>query len=286
MSSFVLVTETGSDIHKDTALRHGIVVVPMHVNFGEVSRDDDSFPPEELYEYYRATGNLPQTSGCTPADFGAAFDRIHKKYPTAKILYLAYSAATTVSFRSAHIAAEDRDYVTMMDTKSVSCALRLVVTNVARMMEVSPDATEDEVRAFVESQVRRIRFAFIPGDLEYLRAGGRLSNVAFLGATLLRIKPTVEVLDGKLVATKKRRGTMVKCVGQLVEEFVTREPMDLSRVNLTYTVGNAPDPIIRALVEKILRDHGAQEIEWVKSGCVIASHSGPGAFGIAALAAE
>lgn len=286
MADYILVTETGSDIHEETARRHGIVVVPMHVNFGEVSRDDDSFPPEELYEYYKTTGKLPQTSGCTPADFSAAFDRIHEKYPTAKILYLSYSAATTVSYRSAHLAAEGRDYVTMMDTKSVSCALRLVVTNVARMMEVNPDATEDEVKAFVESQVRRIRFAFIPGDLEYLRAGGRLSNVAFLGATLLRIKPTVEVLDGKLVATKKRRGAMVKCVGQLVEEFVTREPMDLSRVNLTYTVGNAPDPIIRALVEKILRDHGAQEIEWVKSGCVIASHSGPGAFGIAAVAAE
>ena len=286
MADYILVTESGSDIHEETARRHGIVVVPMHVNFGDLSREDDSFPPEELYEYYKTTGKLPHTSGCMPADFNEAFDRIHEKFPTAKILYLAYSAATTVSYRSAHLAAEGRDYVTMMDAKSVSSALRLVVTNVARMMEVNPGATEDEVKAFVESQVRRIRFAFVPGDLEYLRAGGRLSNVAFLGATLLRIKPTVEVLDGKLVATKKRRGAMVKCVGQLVEEFVTREPMDLSRVNLTYTVGDAPDPLMKALVEKILRDHGAQEIEWVKSGCVIASHSGPGAFGIAAVAAE
>ena len=286
MADYILVTESGSDIHEETARRHGIVVVPMHVNFGDLSRDDDSFPPEELYVFSKTTGKLPQTSGCTPADYSAVFDHIHEKYPTAKILYLAYSAATTVSYRSAHLAAEGRDYVAMMDTKSVSCALRLVVTNVARMMEVNPDATEDDVKAFVDDQVRRIRFAFVPGDLDYLRAGGRLSNVAFLGATLLRIKPTVEVLDGKLVATKKRRGTMVKCVGQLVEDFVTREPMDLSRVNLTYTVGNAPDPLIKALVEKILRDHGAQEIEWVKSGCVIASHSGPGAFGIAALAAE
>ena len=286
MADYILVTESGSDIHEETARRHGIVVVPMHVNFGDLSRDDDSFPPEELYEYYKTSGKLPQTSGCMPADFTAAFDRIHEKFPSAKILYLAYSAATTVSFRSAHLAAEGRDYVTMMDTKVVSSALRLVVTNVARMLEVNPDATEDEVKAFVDSQVRRIRFAFVPGDLDYLRAGGRLSNVAFLGATLLRIKPTVEVLDGKLVATKKRRGTMLKCVGQLVEDFVTREPMDLSRVNLTYTVGNAPDPLTKTLVEKILRDHGAQEIEWVKSGCVIASHSGPGAFGIAAVAAE
>lgn len=286
MADYVLVTESGSDIHADTARRHGIVVVPMHVSFGNLSRDDDSFPPEELYESYRATGKLPQTSGCSPQDFIDAFDRIHGLYPTAQIVYLAYSAATTISYRSAHLAAEGRDYVTMIDTKSVSSALRLVVTNVARMIEVDPDVTPDELRAFVDDQVARIRFSFIPGDLDYLRAGGRLSNIAFLGAMLLRIKPTVEVLDGRLVATTKRRGPMLKCVAQLVEDYCTREPMDLSRVSLTYSVGDEPDRALRAIVEKILVDHGAQEIEWVKSGCVIASHAGPGAFGISALAAK
>ena len=130
MADYILVTETGSDIHEETARRHGIVVVPMHVNFGEVSRDDDSFPPEELYEYYKTTGKLPQTSGCTPVDFSAAFDRIHEKYPTAKILYLAYSAATTVSYRSAHLAAEGRDYVTGADVQYVFrdvCAHRVLL---------------------------------------------------------------------------------------------------------------------------------------------------------------
>ena len=34
MADYILVTETGSDIHEETARRHGIVVVPMHVNFG------------------------------------------------------------------------------------------------------------------------------------------------------------------------------------------------------------------------------------------------------------
>ncbi|MGN0286527.1 MAG: DegV family protein [Atopobiaceae bacterium] len=285
MSEYILMAETGSDIHRETAQRYGIFVVPMHVNFGDKSRDDDSFPPEELYQSYRETGKLPQTAGCSPQDFSAAFDRVHQEFPTAQILYLAYSAATTVSFRSAHLAAEGRDYVTMMDTKAVSSGQRLIVTNVARMLQANPDATPEQIADFVNDQVRRIRFAFVPGDLDYLRAGGRLSNVAFLGATLLRIKPTIEMIDGKLVATKKRRGNMLKCVGQLVEEFVTREPMDLSRVNLTYTSGDAPDSQMRSVVEKILTDHGAQEIEWVKSGCVIASHSGPSSFGIAALAA-
>lgn len=49
MADYILVTESGSDIHEETARRHGIVVVPMHVNFGDLSREDYSFLPEELY---------------------------------------------------------------------------------------------------------------------------------------------------------------------------------------------------------------------------------------------
>ena len=32
--------------------------------------------------------------------------------------------------------------------------------------------------------------------------------------------------------------------------------------------------------EAILREKGYESIEWVQTGCVIAAHSGPGAFGI------
>ena len=286
MPKYVLVAETGSDIHADTAREYGIVVVPMHVNFGGRSRDDDSFPPEELYENFEETGECPRTAGCSPADFAPVFDRIHADEPDAQIVYLAYSAVTTVSMESARIAAEGRDCVTLIDTKAVSSAQRLIVTNVARWLRENPDATPYDIREFVADQSRRIRFAFLPGELKFLRAGGRLTNAAFLGATLLRIKPTIEMVDGRLVATKKRTGSIRKCMTELCEHFCTREPMDLSRVCFTYTSGDEPDERVRKACEKVVRHHGAQESEWVKSGCVIASHSGPNSFAITALAAK
>ena len=286
MADYVLVTESGSDVSREVAERYGIVVVPMHVNFEGAEHDDGTFTTEELYASYRRTGKLPHTSGCSPQDFSDAFDRIHAERPEAHIFYLAYSAVTTVSFASAQCAAENRGYVTSVDTKSVSSGLQMVVTNTALFLEAHPDATADEVRAFAEDQVRRIRMAFIPGDLDYLRAGGRLSNVAFLGATLLRIKPTVEIIDGRLIATKKRRGTMLKCAVALTEDFLAAEPMDSSRVNFIYSVGDGPDPILQKVVEKIARRHGFEQIDWVKTGCVIASHAGPGSFGIVACARQ
>jgi fatty acid-binding protein DegV len=77
MPHYILVTESGSDIYPDSAERYGVHIVPMHVNFDDATRNDDSFPPKELYESYKATGRPPKTSGSNPEDFTKVFDEIH-----------------------------------------------------------------------------------------------------------------------------------------------------------------------------------------------------------------
>ena len=110
--SIILVAETGADIPAETARRRGIEIVPMHVSFGAETRDDGSFPSEEICAYYERTGELPKTSGSMPEDFTRVFDAIHQRAPQAQILYLAYSSVTTCSYQSAQIAVKGRDYVT------------------------------------------------------------------------------------------------------------------------------------------------------------------------------
>lgn len=61
MPHCILVTESGSDIYPDSAERYGVHIVPMHVNFDDATRNDDSLPPKELYESYKATGRPPKT---------------------------------------------------------------------------------------------------------------------------------------------------------------------------------------------------------------------------------
>lgn len=287
MGGYVIVTETGGDIPAEFVERYGIELVPMHVSFGDKSLDDGTFPVTDIIAHYEKTGELPRTSGCTPQDFVTVFDHIHERDPQARILYLAYSAVTTCSFESACIAAQGRDYVCAIDTKSVTAGQFLVVTNTARYLEANPDATVDEVRAFVEDQVQRVRMAFIPGGLEFLRAGGRLSNAAYLGAQLLRIKPQIEIVDGKLVATRKLRGSFERAVMTQVRDFLDGEhqpTFDRARIALIRSEGL--DENIIQKVERYVREAGFVEITWIKTGCVIFSHSGPGSFGIAALAAK
>ena len=99
MSKMILVAESGSDITPEMAQENGIVIVPMHVSFGGKTYDDGAFPTTEMFDYYKKHRELPRTSGCTPHDFEATFERLDRDFPGAPILYLAYSASTTCSMQ-------------------------------------------------------------------------------------------------------------------------------------------------------------------------------------------
>ena len=95
--NIVLLAETGSDITPEIAKEYGIYIVPMHVQMGDITKDDGTFPPEEVCVYYERTGKVPKTSGSTPEDFEIILEKIHNENPDKHILYLAYSAVTTCS---------------------------------------------------------------------------------------------------------------------------------------------------------------------------------------------
>jgi DegV family protein with EDD domain len=279
MAKIVITAETGCDVPRDQAAELGIELVPMHVTIGDRTIDDGTLPPAEMLEQCRQLVVLPRTSGCMPIDFQAVFDRIHEAEPDAQILHVAYSAVTTCSLESALTAAEGRDYVSFVDTKQVTIGQGFIVTDAARWVRAHPEATVAEARAHVEDLSARTHLAFIPGDLGYLRAGGRLSNAAFVGATLLKIKPAVELIGGKLTATKKMRGSMGPAAVSLIDYLALREEFDPERVFFIRSSG-LPERV-QELAEAHARELGFKEVTWYDTGNVITSHCGPGAFGLA-----
>ena len=284
MSEIVIIAESGSDVPAAEAAELGIEIVPMHVSIGQKTIDDGELPPAEMLEECRQLGVPPRTSGCTPGDFSVVLDRVHAEHPNAQILYIAYSAVTTCSYESARTAAEGRDYVHMFDTRHVTIGQGFVVTQTARHLAENPDISVEELMAWSEELASRVRMGFVPGDLGYLRAGGRLSNAAFVGATLLRIKPIIELLEGKLVATKKLRGNMEKAALGLMDHMALQGDYDTDVVYLLHSAG-LPDSIQRA-AEEHARELGFKSIRWYESHNVITSHCGPGSFALAFAGAK
>ena len=284
MSEIVIIAESGSDVPAAEAAELGIEIVPMHVSIGQKTIDDGELPPAEMLEECRQLGVLPRTSGCTPGDFSVVLDRVHAEHPNAQILYIAYSAVTTCSYESARTAAEGRDYVYMFDTRHVTIGQGFVVTQAARHLAENPGISVEELMAWSEELASRVRMGFVPGDLGYLRAGGRLSNTAFVGATLLRIKPIIELIEGKLVATKKLRGNMEKAAIGLMDHMALQGDYDTDVIYLLHSAG-LPDSIQRA-AEEHARELGFKSIRWYESHNVITSHCGPGSFALAFAGAK
>ncbi len=284
MKSIILVAETGSDITPELAAQYGIQIVPMHVTFGEEALDDGAFPVKKIVDYYKSTGKLPKTSGSTPEDFLGVFDEIHTKWPDAHILYLAYSAITTCSYQSAKIAAEELDYVTMLDTKQVSVGQGAVVMTMGQILQSNPGMTIEEAVTAAEDLIAHAKMCFLPDNLEFLRAGGRVSNVAFLGSRILNVHPCIEILDGKLVATKKYRGKMTKVAVKMLKDYTEIYHLKKDCLWFVYTVGLSDE--VRQSVEAAAKECGFEKTRWIQAGGVITTHGGPAAFGLAGFSEE
>lgn len=279
MKKIILMTETGSDMTPELAEKYGIYIVPMHVTFGDETIDDMTFHPEKIREYYKETGKLPTTSGSVPEDFTGIYDEIHAKYPEAQILYLAYSAVTTCSYQSGVIAGEGRDYIHFVDTRQVSVGISNVVIEMAKILEANPEMEIEEAVAIANGLVDRAKMCFMPDNLEFLRAGGRVSNAAYLGSRILNIHPTIELIDGKLTATKKYRGKMTKVAAQMVKDYADHYDLEKKHIWIVYTVGLSDE--VRQSIEAAVKECGFQDATWVLAAGVITTHGGPAAFGLA-----
>lgn len=284
MHNFVLLAETGSDIPAEFAKQYGIYTAPMHVAFGDETRDDGTFPISDIYDFFRRTGTLTKTSGCTVGDFEKVFEEIQATHPGKHILHLAYSAVTTCSYQSAIIAAEGKTGITSFDTKHVSAGQSLVIILLARFLEAHPEASVEDALKKAAELSRACRMGFFPGDLAYLRAGGRVSNAAYLGAKILSLTPLIELQDGYLKATKKYRGKMDKVALELLKEFPEKNHFSKDILAFVYSEGLKDS--IRQEATATAKAMGFREILWIPTGGVVTTHCGPGGFGVCGISEE
>ena len=284
MTKYYIVTETGGDLLAEDVERYGIKIVPMHVQMEGETRDYGAFSPGEIFSSYQRTKQLPKTSATNPHEYRQAFDEILAINPDAVIIHLAYSAVTTASFHNAILASDGAENILHIDTRQVTGGQRAVVLKMAQFIEKYPDATLQQIKDEAEKWVEKSRFVFFPGDLSYLKAGGRVSNAAYLVASILGLKPLIEMLDGKLVGTKKYRGSDEKIYPQMLKEYLTETPLEKDSFFMVYSEGL--DSSLMKKLEETAAGMGYTHVKWIPTGCVISTHSGPGAFGAGGFTAE
>lgn len=173
------------------------------------------------------------------------------------------------------------DDIFLIDALNVTGGLAAIVMYAVHLLEKEPTIEPERLVEKIESIVPKSRLVFVPGSLEFLKAGGRVSNLAYLGGALLKIKPCIELIDGKLVSTKKYRGIMSAVTEKLLHEYLHQYDIDKEQLYLLYSIGL--DDVIKDRMIDIAKEYGFNNIKWIQAGAMISTHAGPGGFGVAGL---
>ncbi|QEY22128.1 DegV family protein [Psychrobacillus sp. AK 1817] len=281
MRRIILSTESGADLPKDLVEKHQIQVVPMHVIMDGKDYLDGELPVEEVFDYHSRTKKIPSTTATNTHEYHELFMKIRTNFPESIIIHIGYTSKASASFQSALIAAEDFENLFLIDTLNVTGGLAAVVLYAANLIEEEPSIDHNQLIEKIESIVPKTKLAFIPGSLDFLRSGGRVSNMAYIGGSLLKIKPCIELKEGKLVSTRKYRGNMSIVAEKLMRDYLNQYDISRKQLYLIYSIGL--DESIKRQMEEIAKETGFENVTWMQAGAMISTHAGPGGFGIAGV---
>ena len=264
------------DLSPELIERYHIGITPLYIIRGEETlRDGIDVRPEELYEYANATGKLCKTAAVNVSDYLAYFAACREEYDA--VIHFTISSDMSACYQNACIAAQEFTNVYPVDSRNLSTGIGHLVLDAAEMAEQGMDAAD--IASALEKKREKLDVSFVIDTLEYLRKGGRCSTVAALGANLLKLKPCIEVHDGKMSVAKKYRGTLAKAIESYVTDRIKdHDDFDKKRVFIT---DSGVDTEIVETVEKLLREYGGfEEIHHTLAGSTISGHCGPGCLGI------
>ncbi|REJ07570.1 DegV family protein [Halobacillus trueperi] len=281
MRKIILSTESGADLPGDLAEKYELQVVPMHIIMDGKDYLDGSLPVQDIYDYYRRTKKIPSTTSTNAHEYQEFFATIRDNFPNCIIIHVGYTSKASSSFQNAVIAAEEFEDIFLIDALNVTGGLAAIVLYAADLLEKEPGIEPERLVEIIQAIVPKSRLAFIPGNLEFLKAGGRVSNMASLIGALLKIKPCIELKDGKLVSTKKYRGKMSRATEKLLSDYLNEFNIDRQQLYFIYSIGL--DERIKERMEEVAKGNGFQKIRWIQAGGMISTHSGAGGFGVAGL---
>lgn len=261
MRRIILSTESGADLPKDLADKHSVQVVPMHVIMEGQDYLDGSLPVEDIYDYYERTKQIPSTTATNSYEYQAFFKKIQTDFPDCIIIHIGYTSKASSSFQNAVSAAEEFDDIYLIDALNVTGGLAAIVMYAVSLVEEDPSIDPVELIEKVQSVVPKSRLSFVPGNLAFLKAGGRVSNFAYIGGALLKIKPRIELIDGKLVSTKKYRGHMSVVSEKLVHDFLTQYTIDKNQLYFQYSIGL--DEKIKQRMDEMAKEYGFKNVTWI-----------------------
>ncbi len=272
----IITADSTCDLSPELCSRFQIQVIPLTITLGEATfLDGESFTPADMYARYREDGTLPKTSAPSVQSFLDFFRPFVEQ--GFEVVHLDISSELSGSFNAARLAASELNGVYVIDSMMLSTGVGLLAIEAAECRDQGMSAFDIAVHL---SDLRsKVSTSFVLDTLEFMWKGGRCTGVTAFGANLLKIKPGLEMRNGKLEVCKKYRGNINHVYQQYITERLSGKKVRPGHVFLTES-GEVDPAVLKDLEVLVKQLTGCKEIHHTVAGCTVSSHCGPKTLGV------
>ena len=273
--SIKITTDSTCDLSPEFLSAHNVEVLPLYIiKDGIPYKDSLEISPQDIFQHVSQGGAITTTSAVNVEDYIDCFQQLSQQHEA--IIHIDISSDFSSCYQNACIAAESFPNVFVVDSRNLSTGHGLVVVEAVQAAERGMSAPD--IVSMLNELIGRVEASFVIDQLTYLHKGGRCSTVAALGANLLKLKPCIEVSDGKMHVGKKYRGAFEKVILDYVRDRLQgRTDLDLRRIFITHTT--SPD-IVESVKAEVQKYANFEEIITTTAGCTISNHCGPNTLGV------
>ena len=276
MSNIRITCDSTCDLTASLYETYRAQPVPLGVSLGDdFRRDGVDIKPQDIYAFAAATGSLPKTSAISVGEYEELFRSLTAQGDP--VIHINLSSELSVSHQNACLAAQMVGNVYVVDSRNLSSGSGHLVL-LARELADEGKSPEEIVAALEEARAK-LDVSFVLQTLEYLHMGGRCSGVAAFGANLMKLRPEIEVIGGKMQVGRKYRGTMEKTILAYIRgRLEGRTDIDCHRIFITHS--GVPQDIEDKAVALVKELQPFREVIVTSAGCTISSHCGPNCLGV------
>jgi DegV family protein with EDD domain len=277
-----IVMDDAGDVPAELAERYRIVTVPVNITFGTeeylsgIELDAAGFHEKAKEVDER---NFPKSSQPTPFQFAETYRALLAEGED-EIMTITVGEKLSGTYASAKAAAaelKDQGTFHLFDSAGGSASQGYMVLEAARMAQ--DGAPVSEILTRLEWMRQEQVVVFMIDSLEYAVKGGRVGSLQSSLASLLRIKPIMELKDG-LIAEAGRVRTYNKALEYIVNkvaEDVGEQPVKMALIH-----AHDPEGVVRLRQQARQRLNISEEFE-SEMAVSVAINLGPGALGIVAI---
>ena len=279
-SRVAIVVDSAASLPANADEDPQLYVAPMQLVIdGKTYDDGRDMTPDEFYRRLRGMSEPASTAAPSPQTYLDVFTSAAKR--ASSILCVTVSPRFSSSYDAAATAARlakdalPRLEITLLDSESATGGEGLVVTEAWRAAKRGD--TLELVTQAARKVVLEVSFLAFLDTLYYVWRSGRVRRLEYAGASLLKLKPMLELSRGEVRSVARPR-TRSRATRRLLK--MMRSRMGSQLIHACVVHGGCPEDA-EELERAVEKEFECDELFVSQLSPVMGAHTGPGLLGVA-----